>query len=112
MTTWMLTLTLFLGGMTIALLGFPLALGRVRRNSVYGFRTSKTLSSDRAWYLVNRHSGRGMIVAGGFAMLSALPFGLVAPWLPGSSAAWLMTLLLTGPLLFSVYATLKYLRRF
>ncbi|HRF59017.1 MAG TPA: SdpI family protein [Fimbriimonadaceae bacterium] len=112
MTTWMLTLTLFLGGMMIALIGFPLALGRVRRNSIYGFRTSKTLSSDRAWYLGNRHSGRGMIVAGGIAMLAALPFGLVAPWLPGTTAAWLMGLLLIGPLLFSLYSTLKYLRRF
>lgn len=34
-------------------LGIPLAMGRVKRNSWYGFRTPSTVSRDEVWYPVN-----------------------------------------------------------
>jgi hydrogenase-4 membrane subunit HyfE len=39
-------------------LGIPLALGRVKRNQWYGFRTPSTLTRDEVWYPVNTAFGQ------------------------------------------------------
>ena len=41
----------------------PLALRKVPRNTIYGFRTSKTLKSDSIWYEANAYFGRALIYA-------------------------------------------------
>lgn len=51
-------------------LGLPLALKKVPMNSVYGFRTQKTMSSPEIWYEANRQSGFNLIVAGGLTILA------------------------------------------
>jgi uncharacterized membrane protein len=45
-------------------LGIPLMLGKVKRNSVYGARFPATMADDRVWDVVNRKSGL-LLVAGG-----------------------------------------------
>jgi uncharacterized membrane protein len=52
--------------------GVPLALGRVRPNSTYGFRTAKTLSDPAIWYAANRFAGIDLIGVGLVVMISAL----------------------------------------
>jgi uncharacterized membrane protein len=47
-------------------LGVPLMLGKVKRNSVYGARFPATMADDRVWDVVNRKSGV-LFVAGGTA---------------------------------------------
>jgi hypothetical protein len=46
-----------------AALATPLALRKVPRNGLYGFRTPKTLSDDAIWYEANACFGRALLVA-------------------------------------------------
>lgn len=71
-------------GALIALLSIPMWLGWVRRNVVYGARTSTSLASDENWQAVNRHAGREGLKAGvavlvlGGAVWLVVPTGLSA----------------------------------
>ena len=56
---------LFLG------LGLPMALRKIPPNSMYGFRTVKTLSSPEIWYATNRSMGIDLCIAGGVIALAA-----------------------------------------
>ena len=47
----------------IIAISVPLIMGMVPRNHWYGFRTTKTLSSDSVWYQANRIGGKYFIVA-------------------------------------------------
>jgi uncharacterized membrane protein len=53
-------------------LGIPLFLGRVKPNAWYGCRTRKTMSSERIWYAVNRVTGRDLIGAGIFIVVTSV----------------------------------------
>jgi uncharacterized membrane protein len=64
-------------------LGIPLALGRVKPNRLYGFRTAKTLSDPNVWYPANRVCGIDMIVYGAAITLSA-----VVAYLLGERFTW------------------------
>lgn len=61
----------------------PLARRRIRPNALYGFRTPKTLSSERVWYDSNAYFGR---VMGRTMSMSAgaqlLAFALTGPAFP------------------------------
>jgi len=46
-----------------ALVALPLALRRVGRNRIYGFRTTHTLSDDAVWFEVNAAFGKALLVA-------------------------------------------------
>lgn len=46
-----------------ALLAIPLALRKVPRNGLYGFRTPRTLSDDAVWYESNAYFGKALLVA-------------------------------------------------
>ncbi len=56
-------------GTLLVCFGVPLFLGRVRPNWWYGCRTEKTLSDEKAWYAVNRVTGRDL-AAGGIALIA------------------------------------------
>jgi SdpI/YfhL protein family len=73
----------------LVFLGFciPLVQRRIGRNGFYGFRTPRTLASDKAWYAVNHGAGKvgvyisvGMVI---FGMLLAL-LGIVQALLPST----------------------------
>ena len=53
----------FIPSALIALLSLPLIFGWIPRQSIYGARTSKTLSSDDIWYPVNRFTGIVLLVS-------------------------------------------------
>jgi uncharacterized membrane protein len=65
-------------GLLMAGLSIPLILRRVKPNSLYGFRTPKTLSNERIWYDTNAFAGRLILGLGtAFALASiALYFPL------------------------------------
>jgi hypothetical protein len=46
-----------------AALAIPLALRKVPRNGLYGFRTPKTLSDDAIWYEANAYFGWALLAA-------------------------------------------------
>ena len=111
MTALLLTLMLFGSGLLMAVLGMPMALGRVRRNSLYGFRTRKTLSSDHVWFLANRYSGRALVSAGLMMMVAAVPFFFIASLLGPTIAAWVMLAVLAVPMAWMVVKSFRYLAR-
>ncbi len=53
----------FIPSALIALLSLPLIFGWIPRQSFYGARTSKTLSSDDIWYPANRFAGVVLLVS-------------------------------------------------
>jgi uncharacterized membrane protein len=82
-------------GIFIAGLGVPLALGRVPRNRWYGYRTRRTLADDGTWYLVNRVSGKSLVVAGLVTAFMALVWARVLPAPAAQSLANTITLIVT-----------------
>ena len=65
----------------------PLVQRKIGRNAAYGFRTSKTLASDKAWYAVNYGAAKagvsmsiGMVI---FGIVLAL-LGIVQARLPST----------------------------
>lgn len=61
------TLLISLGmALLFLVLGIPLMLGKVKRNSLYGARFPATMADDRVWDVVNRKTGF-VFVAGGAA---------------------------------------------
>ncbi len=59
-------------------LAIPLIAGWIGRNNFYGFRTPRTLSSDRVWYPANRVAGLLFLGAGLVWLAAGLVAGLVA----------------------------------
>jgi len=52
------TLLISLGmALLFLVLGIPLMLGKVKRNSLYGARFPATMADDRVWDAVNRKTG-------------------------------------------------------
>ena len=56
------------------ILAFPLVIGAIPRNRLYGFRTRRTLSDDAVWYPVNRAAGIAIVIA------SAVYFAATMIW--------------------------------
>ena len=54
-------------------LSIPLVQRKIGRNAAYGFRTRKTLASDKAWYAVNY----GAAKAGVYMSIGMVIFGIV-----------------------------------
>jgi uncharacterized membrane protein len=83
----------------LAVLAVPLALGMVPPNPLYGFRTSKTLSSPDIWYPANRFAGWLMIAAGALTLCFNYVFlsmrsnwadAIVIPWLAGALVVFML----------------------
>ena len=51
-------------GVLFIALSVPLIQERVPPNSFYGFRTAKSLSDPKVWYVINRISGIDLLIAG------------------------------------------------
>ena len=91
----------------LAVVSIPMILGKVPPNSIYGFRTKRTLSSPDIWYPANTFSGWALLLAAVFSLATLwfLPVAILAhPWIP--LAAILV------PLCVSAIASFLYLRRF
>ena len=89
----------------------PMILGKVPPNRIYGFKTSKTLSSPEIWYPANRVAGWFMVAA---AVVS-ICFNLALWWIFPEWPLEKMTSRMTGgsvmPLLIGLLASFIYLRR-
>lgn len=65
--------TVFVLALIFIIVAVPLALRKVPRNVVYGFRTPRTLKSDPVWYEANAYFGRALIYATIVSMLMVFP---------------------------------------
>lgn len=110
----LLFLILFLfEGLLFMGLSLPLIQRRVKPNPWYGFRTPKTLSSERIWYLANEYSGRllfvtGLIVAAAAILLT--PLGLI-PYVGIAAYRFGCTAVLIGCLILTLWLSFRYLRK-
>jgi len=79
-------------GLLFVGIGIPLALGKVRPNPWYGFRTAKTLSSTSIWYAANHVAGIDLIIAGAAIVLGVAAIYLLRetliPTLPLATCAF------------------------
>jgi hypothetical protein len=77
----MLELAIVFIGSSLLMIGLaiPLALGKVKPNWVYGFRTPRTINNPDIWYPVNAYAGKALIYAGIVILtvsLALLPVGV------------------------------------
>jgi hypothetical protein len=89
----------------VALISLPLVLGLVPPNSLYGFRTSLTLSSSAIWYAANGFLGWALLIA-------ALVSGAVLWILPATVKRWQLWAAFSIPLAGAAAASFSYLGRF
>jgi len=90
----------------IAMTSIPLILAVVPPNSVYGFRTPRTLADRELWFRANRFAGGALFVA---SVTSAVVFALRPEYASGRSSVGLLVFLV--PLFAAVVASFGYVRR-
>lgn len=66
-----LALSIFIVAAILFGLSVPLVQGRVAPNSLYGFRTAKTMSEPSVWYSANRFAGQATIAASAVMLVLA-----------------------------------------
>lgn len=93
----------------VFLAAIPLALRKIPRNMVYGFRTRATMADDAIWLEANSHFGRGLIVA---SLCGAFLAYLLYRFEPLSPAAFLPVsiLVLAVPSLLAAVSTARHVR--
>jgi uncharacterized membrane protein len=72
-----------IAGLALFAVGVLLLQEWIPRNRWAGFRTPKTLSSDRVWYEANRVAGRDLMIAGAVVMATAIASALLYKEAPG-----------------------------
>jgi uncharacterized membrane protein len=76
-------------------LGIPLFQKRVPPNPWYGCRTTKSLADEKIWYMVNRTTGKDMILAGILIIISSLAvFMFASKMRPNYAAVVLLSVLI------------------
>jgi hypothetical protein len=90
-------------------IGIPLALRKIPRNAIYGFRTRTTMNSDELWFSANAHFGRGIIIASIGSSMAATGTYLLRP-LPPEFIVPASVLIMVLPSLIATLATLRHLR--
>ena len=87
-------------GLLFIALSLPLIKGRVPPNSLYGFRTAKSLSDPKIWYAINRISGIDLLIAGALISLGSVAMLFLGqglqPWEVAISLLVLMVFTLSG----------------
>ncbi len=92
-------------------IAIPLALRKVPRNVLYGFRTRATMANDEIWFEANAHFGRGLIVASLFGLCVAGVLYALHPF-PQEVFLPVSLLVLVAPSLVAVVRTLRFIRNF
>ena len=81
-------------GLLFIALSIPLIQGRVPPNSLYGFRTAKSLSDPKIWYAINRISGIDLLIAGTLISLGSIAMLFLAQRLQPRDVALALLLLM------------------
>jgi hypothetical protein len=93
----------------LILVAVPLALRKVPRNIVYGFRTRATMANDEIWFAANAHFGRGLIAASVSGAVAAFLMYVFRPFPPDVFLP-VSILVLVAPSLVAAVATSRYVR--
>ena len=105
-----LRILFIVSGALMALLGVPMAIGRVKPNVLYGFRVRATLDDPELWYPANRYAGRRLIEAGIVSTLAAVILAFL-PDLSEDAYVWACTGVMLTALALVVVRSFRYLRR-
>lgn len=92
-------------------LALPMAFGKVPPNRIYGFRTSKTLSSPNIWYQANRVAGRWLMAVSLVTICFNAAVSSMHPDAPLENLIIIMGSADLIALLLSAVASLLYLRK-
>lgn len=66
-------LYLYVGsGLVLTLISLPLIAGKIKPNTLYGFRVPATLDNPDLWYPVNRYAAKRLLIAGLLIILAAV----------------------------------------
>ena len=104
---------LFAGlGLLMIILAVPMILGIVTPNSVYGFRTKRTLSDPEIWYPANAYAGKWLLAWGVLMMAVAFLLPWLLPDLDEDSYAALFTVIMLGGLSVVVFMCWRYLKKY
>ena len=97
-------------GLVFIGIAIPMVLEAIAPNSLYGFRTEKTLSDPAIWYAANVVGGWDLIVAGAVIFLASLYFLFVGrkKVKPGWTA-WILLIIFVVALVGAVGHSLYYL---
>ncbi|MCB8936362.1 MAG: SdpI family protein [Anaerolineae bacterium] len=98
-------------GLLLVALSIPMLLDKVPPNPWYGFRVPSTLSDEKLWYKANRYIARGLLATGIITVVGALALYLLMPGLPVDTYAWLVLAVFGAPMIVTVVAGFRYLRR-
>ena len=52
------------GGLILVVISLPLIYGRIKPNSLYGFRVPATLENPDLWYPVNKYAAKRLLIVG------------------------------------------------
>ncbi|MEM9017250.1 MAG: SdpI family protein [Verrucomicrobiota bacterium] len=88
-------------GITSILVGIPLWRRRVPMNRTYGIRMGKAFDSDEAWYAINEHGGKRLVIYGIPVLIAGITCFLIAE---GGSPAPKVLLAFVPCLLFAAAA--------
>lgn len=85
-----------LAGLLCLTLSVSLAVGRVPRNALYGFRVRESLASDNAWFAINRFAGKRAAICS----FATIGWGVVVCFMPLAGNEALALFLGLAPLAF------------
>jgi uncharacterized membrane protein len=106
----MFFLWLFVGFLLIGI-SIPLILEKVPPNRWYGFRVTKTLSSESIWYLANRAAGFDLMWAGIAIALTSVITGLFLEQLGSATSQTIDFAVFIGALIVAIAHSFWYLHR-
>jgi hypothetical protein len=96
----------------VAGLGAPMALGKVKRNGIYGFRTLKTMRDDATWDATNRFAGKALIGSGIVMVLLAATLPILSKLgVSDSAISGIAVAFEVGPILAGFVVSLVYAAR-
>ena len=100
-------------GISILLIGLsiPMYLGKIKRNNWYGFRTTKTLSSDEIWYPANRESAFYFMIAGVFTFIGGVAIFFLRTILPPETLVIVMIAVASLSLIGAVIKSFMFLSK-
>jgi len=105
--------TIILIGVCLVIIGvsIPLILEKIGPNAFYGFRTSKTRSSEMIWYKANKYCGYALIYAGIVSILCLLGKVFFPQFIPFSGSAYYGAVVLVVPIAIAVLLSFIYLNK-
>ncbi len=101
-------------GLLLVILAIPMLMKKVKPNIWYGFRTRKTLSDERIWYMANQYAGKALLIAGGLIVAgSMVVYWVVDYWTaPDNTLMFVLYLVtLVVPFAWCVIVSLLYLKK-